>query len=201
LKLHRIVVYSEIFLTTTMPLHAWRKPIAFIIIGKGLGPSTICAARILLPGSCCVAAQFFLDCHPVSASGLSGQDIGVSTTRWPRRLCSAKPIHGFVQPSTAVVFLKLFFRSMYSLSHVHSASFSGDSVLECAPKLKTPVVFEETKKPGEFSECTFTVLMFFSSAVLMRLEVFWMKGRRASGLLRPHGCLICCGDRRSHLLV
>jgi len=52
---------------------------------------------------------------------------------------------------------------MYSLSHIHSASFSGDSVLICAPELKILVVFDETKLPGEFPECTFAVLMFFSS--------------------------------------
>jgi len=161
----------------------------------------MCSARIRLPGLCCVAARLFLNCHPGPSYGLSGQGIGFGTTRWPRRLCSAKPIHGFVQPSTAVVFLKLFFRSMYSLSHVHCASFAGDSVLICAPELKTPVVFDETKQPGEFPECTFAVLMFFSSTLLMRLEVFWMKGRKSSGLRRLHGCLICCGDRRSHLLV
>jgi len=94
-----------------------------------------------------------------------------------------------------------FFRSMHSLSHIHSASFSGDSVLKCAPKLKNRVVFDETKHPDEFPECTSAVLMFIISTLLMRLAVFWVKGRKASGLRRPHGGLISCGDRRSHLLV
>jgi len=35
LKLHWVVVYSETFLTTAIPLHAWRKLVAFFIIGKG----------------------------------------------------------------------------------------------------------------------------------------------------------------------
>jgi hypothetical protein len=113
-----------------IPLHAWRKPVDFFIIGKGLGPSTMCSARIRLPGSCCVAARLFLNCHPVPSSGLSGQDIGFSTTRWPRRLCSAKPIHGFVQPSTAVVFLNLFFFDQctvcltYTLPHSQGILYS-----------------------------------------------------------------------------
>jgi hypothetical protein len=75
-----------------------------------------------------------------------------------------------------------FFDRSYSLSHVHSASFSGYSLLKCAPELKTRLVFDETKQPGEFPECTSAVLMFFSSNLLIRLEVFWMKGRKASGL-------------------
>jgi len=90
---------------------------------------------------------------------------------------------------------------MHSLSHVHSASFSGDSVLKCAPELKTRLVFEEKKQPGEFPEFTSAVLMFFISTLLMRLAVFWMKGRKVSGLRQPYGCLISCGDRRSHLLL
>ena len=40
-KLHWVVVYSETFLMTAIPLRAWRKPAALFIVGKGLGPSTL----------------------------------------------------------------------------------------------------------------------------------------------------------------
>ena len=78
-KLHWGVVYGEPSLMTAIPLRDWRKPAAFFIVGNRLGPSTICSARIRLTGSCCGAARSLLFyCHPVRASVLSGQDIGVS---------------------------------------------------------------------------------------------------------------------------
>jgi len=56
IKMHWVVVYNETFLMMAIPLRAWRKPAAFFVVRKGLGPSTMHSARIRLPGSCCGAA-------------------------------------------------------------------------------------------------------------------------------------------------
>jgi len=58
-KLQWVVIYNETFLMMAIPLRAWRKPVAFFVVGKGLGPSAMHSARIHLPGSCCGAARFF----------------------------------------------------------------------------------------------------------------------------------------------
>ena len=58
-KLHWVVVYSETFLMTAIPLRAWRKPAALFIVGRGLGQSTMHSARICLLGSCLVRIDFF----------------------------------------------------------------------------------------------------------------------------------------------